>query len=501
MAALATSLVPLVVGRALQGLATGVVPLGISLMRDQLPPARIGSATALMSASLGVGGALGLPLSALIAQTADWHTLFWAAGALGAIVTVLVVTLIPESPRRAGGRFDLPGAIGLSIALISLLLAVSKGSTWGWGSPTTLGLIAVAALALGAWAWWELRTPQPLVDLRVSRRRQVLLTNSASAVFGFSMFAMSLVFPQLLQLPESTGYGLGQSIVVAGLVLAPGGLCMMAMSPVSARITAGPGPRTTLMAGAVVVAAGYLVGATWHAAVWQLVVSSVVISSGIGLAYGAMPSLIMAAVPVTQTAAANSLNNLTRAVGTSVASAVAGVLLAQLTTSVTGLTVPAEFAFVLVMLLGAGAALVALAITAFIPPRVRHAAPATGPSADPTDRTADPAIAPAPVLVSGRVHHGGDAGRGAVVTVVGADGTQLGRTRADDDGHYVVDRSAVGRPHLLVVHRPGASHAELLDPHAPQTRDVDLGAPLGHASAPVDAPARPLTDRTARSTA
>jgi MFS family permease len=64
VAALSTSLVPLIVGRALQGLATGVIPLGISLMRDELPPERLGSATALMSASLGVGGALGLPLAA-----------------------------------------------------------------------------------------------------------------------------------------------------------------------------------------------------------------------------------------------------------------------------------------------------------------------------------------------------------------------------------------------------------------------------------------------------
>ena len=371
IAALSTSLVPLVIGRALQGLAAGVVPLGISLMRDQLPASRLGSATALMSASLGVGGALGLPLSALVAQNADWHALFWAAGGLGVVVTALVLTVVPESPQRAGGRFDLVGAVGLSVALIAGLLAVSKGGTWGWSSATTLTLVAVAVLALASWGWWELRTSHPLVDLRVSRRRQVLLTNTASAVFGFAMFAMSLVFPQLLQLPAQTGYGLGRSILVAGLVLAPGGLCMMAMSPVSARITARSGPRTTLMVGAVVVAAGYALGAALHSAVWQLVISSIVISSGIGLAYGAMPSLVMAAVPVTQTAAANSLNNLMRAVGTSTASAVAGVLLAQLTTSVAGLTVPSEGAFVLVMLLGAAAALVALAITACIPPRPR----------------------------------------------------------------------------------------------------------------------------------
>ena len=381
VAALAGSLIPLIVGRALQGLSTGLIPLGISLMRDELPPERLGSATALMSASLGVGGALGLPLAALVAQVADWHALFWAAGGLGVLVLVLVIALVPESAQRAGGRFDVVGALGLAVALVALLLAVSKGSSWGWGSPLTVGLLVAAVVVALAWGTWELRAPQPLVDLRVSARRQVLLTNLASVVFGFSMFAMSLVYPQLLQLPAATGYGLGQSILVAGLVLAPGGLCMMTMSPVSARISATAGPRTTLMVGAVVVAVGYGVGAAFHGSVWELVISSVVIACGIGLAYGAMPSLIMAAVPVEQTASANSLNNLMRALGTSFASAIAGVLLASLTTSA---GVPTEAAFVLVMLLGAAAALAALAIMAFVPPRPAPASTTVAPAAAPT---------------------------------------------------------------------------------------------------------------------
>ncbi|MFC5142698.1 MFS transporter [Actinomycetospora rhizophila] len=462
VAALSTSLVPLIVGRALQGLATGVIPLGISLMRDELPPERLGSATALMSASLGVGGALGLPLAALIAQTSDWHVLFWAAGGLGVVVLVGVIALVPESAQRAGGRFDLVGAVGLAVALVALLLAVSKGGTWGWGSTTTVSLFVVAAVVLLAWAWWELRTRQPLVDLRVSRRRQVLLTNTASIVMGFSMFAMSLVYPQLLQLPVETGYGLGQSILVAGLVLAPGGLCMMAMSPVSARISAASGPRTTLMLGAFVVAVGYGVGAVLHGSVTELVISSVVIACGIGLGYGAMPSLIMAAVPVEQTAAANSLNNLMRALGTSVASAVAGVLLASL---VTASGVPTEGAFVLVMLLGAGAAVVAVAIVAAIPPQ------------RPVPHTAAPVSAPdQPALVRGVVRHRDAPAGGAVLTVVSTDGHQLGTVRAGADGAFAVARTATGRAHLLVVQWSGIAQAEPLSGADGAERDVDLVA-------------------------
>ncbi|MFI6032503.1 MFS transporter [Amycolatopsis magusensis] len=372
LAALSTSLAPLVVARVLQGLASGVIPLGISIMRDELPAERLGSATALMSASLGVGGALGLPLATLLAESVDWHVLFWVAAALGVLATALVVSVVPESAVRSGGRFDFVGAIGLSIVLLCLLLAVSKGAEWGWGSGLTLGLLGGAAVVLLAWVRWELRIREPLVDLRTSARRPVALTNLASAVFGFSMFAMSLVLPQLLQLPAGTGHGLGQPMVVVGLVLAPSGLVMMAMAPVSARITRLSGPRTTLISGVLVVAAGYGLNLVLMSEIWQLVVVSSLIGAGIGLAYGAMPALIMSAVPVTETAAANSLNTLMRSIGTSVCSAVAGVVLSQLTVPFGPAEVPSPAGFRVVLAIGAGAALVAAFIACFIPRRPRQ---------------------------------------------------------------------------------------------------------------------------------
>lgn len=167
--ALSDSLVPMIIGRTLQGLAAAVVPLGISVMRDVLPAERLTGSTALMSASLGVGGALGLPTAAFVADRFDWHILFWTSAALGAVAFALVLTIVPESKVRAGGRFDLIGAIGLSTALVSLLLAVSKGSDWGWTSGTVLGLFATAVVVLLAWGrsncappsrWWT-SAPSP----------------------------------------------------------------------------------------------------------------------------------------------------------------------------------------------------------------------------------------------------------------------------------------------------------------------------------------------------
>ncbi|KMS67466.1 MFS transporter [Streptomyces viridochromogenes] len=365
--ALSDALVPMIVGRVLQGLASGVIPLGISIMRDELPAERLGSATALMSASLGIGGALGLPAAALIADNFDWHTLFWTSAGMGVAALGCVLLIVPESKVRTGGRFDLVGGTGMAAGLVSLLLAISKGGDWGWTSGTTLGLFAAAVVILLAWGWWELRVEQPLVDLRTTARRQVLVTNLASIAVGFAMFAMSLVIPQLLQLPAQTGYGLGKSMLIAGLCMAPSGLVMMATAPVSAAISRAKGPKVTLMVGVLIVAAGYSLNIVLMSEVWHFILVACIIGAGVGFGYGSMPALIMSAVPASETAAANSLNTLMRSLGTSTASAVAGVILAQMTTNLGGYALPSENAFKVVLAVGAGAALLAFVVASFIP--------------------------------------------------------------------------------------------------------------------------------------
>ncbi|WP_224769302.1 MFS transporter [Nocardioides ochotonae] len=372
--ALATTVVPMIIGRGLQGIGMGMIPLGISAMRDLIPAERLGGSIALMSASMGIGGALGLPLAAAVAEHANWRALFWGAAALAVLVAVLIVTLIPPTPITSTGGFDGVGAVGLGVGLVSLLLGVSKGADWGWSSPITLGLLIGAVVVLVAWGAYELRSTAPLVDLRVAARPVVLLTNLASLVIGFAMYAQSLIIPQLLQLPSETGYGLGQSMVAMGLWMMPGGFVMMAMSPVGARISHARGPKITLALGGFVVAVGYLCATLLMSSTWGLLVAVCICSMGVGFAYGAMPALIMGSVPLSITASANSVNTLMRALGTSFAAAVVGVVLAQMTTDFGGVAVPSKAGFQTGLLLGAGLALLAGIIALCIPQRASRAA-------------------------------------------------------------------------------------------------------------------------------
>ena len=220
---------------------------------------------------------------------------------------------------------------------------------------------------LVVWAFYELRTTDPLCDLRVTAQRPVLLTNLAAVAVGFGMMAQAIVVPQLLQIPKATGFGLGQTMLEAGLWMAPGGLMMLVFAPVSSRLMTRIGPKLTLMIGAGVLGVGYLVARELMDAPWQLLVASCVASAGVGIGYAAMPTLILDSVPMTEAASAVGINGLMRSVGTSVAAAVMAALLTSSTTQIGSFELPTQGAFQLCFVVGAAAAFLGVAIAATIP--------------------------------------------------------------------------------------------------------------------------------------
>lgn len=367
--ALSSSLAPMLAGRVLQGFAMGFIPVGIALMREVVPPQFAATGMAAMSATLGVGGAIGLPLSAWIVQDFSWHTLFWVSTALAVLVAAAVVLLVPHVRDAVPGRVDAVGAIGLAIGLVALLVAISKGNDWGWTHGRTLGLLVAGVVVLVAWGSYELRVDDPLCDLRVTARRPVLLTNLAAIAVGFGMMAQAVVVPRLLQSPEATGYGLGQTLLETGLWLAPGGLVMMAFSPVSGRLIRLVGARRTLMLGAAVLGLGYVFAIFLTDAPWQLLVFNCITSAGIGIGYAAMPTLILESVPPSEAGSGVGINGLMRAIGTSVAAAVMAAILTASTTSLGGYEIPDEHAFRICFIVGAAAAFTGVLLAALVPAR------------------------------------------------------------------------------------------------------------------------------------
>ncbi|WP_213815377.1 MFS transporter [Glaciihabitans sp. dw_435] len=353
VAALSNTVIPMIAGRVLQGIGLGAIAIGISILRDIIHPKNLGGAIALVSATLGVGGAVGLPVSAVIAQNLDFHFLFWLAALLTVVAFVAVLTIIPVSTLRTGGSFDYVGAVGFAIGLVGLLLALSKGHEWGWTSPGTLVLAIGGVVVLLIWGFFELRTSNPLVDLRVAARRPVLLTNLASICVGFGFFITAATLPVLLEAPTVTGVGLGVSLIVASLCLMPSGLVMFFLSPTAAKLSATRGPRTSLILGSSIISVAYILALFLDHEIWHIVLIATLVGFGVGFAYAAMPTLIMRAVPASETAAANGLNSVMRTLGSTIAATLAGVILASSVTSTGGIVIPTGGAFHLIFVLGA----------------------------------------------------------------------------------------------------------------------------------------------------
>ncbi|HET6291897.1 MAG TPA: MFS transporter, partial [Kribbella sp.] len=392
LCAISSDLPVLIAGRAFQGAAVAVIPLGISILRDELPPVRVIPSIAIMSSTLGVGAAFGIPAATLVVQYANWHAMFWICLGIGLLDILVVLLVVPESKVRTSGRFDVLGALGLSAFLVCLLLAVSKGSAWGWASPATLGLFAAAFVLIAPlWVLFELRTSAPLVDLRVSARPAVLFTNLAALLIGFAFYANSLTTAQLVQEPVSTGYGLGASIVVSGLCLLPGGVAMVLLSPVSARISSARGPRFTLAIASVLMATGYVVRLFTSENLAAIVAGATVVAAGTAVAYSALPALIMHAVPVTETAAANGLNTLMRTIGQAVCSAIVATMLANVVATRAGHTAPTLGAYLILFAIAGLAALAAAGLTLLIP--ARRPTPVRTPEPAAAGQTSEPAEA------------------------------------------------------------------------------------------------------------
>jgi EmrB/QacA subfamily drug resistance transporter len=334
VSALAHSLGLLIAGRAIQGAAGAVFPLAIGIIRDEFPRERVAAGIGLLSATFGIGGGIGLVLAGVLVDQLSWEWIFWFGLVLSLGATLATHLFVPESPVKTPGRVDVPGAILLSGGLSALLLAVSQGNAWGWGSGRIMGLFALSAVLFGVWARFELRVPQPLVDVRLLRDRGVWTTNLTGLLVGFGMFGSYLLIPQLVQTSPEAGYGFGASVTEAGLFLLPSAAVMLFAGPLAGVLGNRVGSKTPLLLGIAICAAGFALLAVVHDARWEIYAGSALMGLGIGMSFASMANLIVEAVPQTKTGEATGMNTIMRTVGGALgaqiaASIVSGHLLAS----------------------------------------------------------------------------------------------------------------------------------------------------------------------------
>ncbi|MFI9276081.1 MFS transporter [Kitasatospora sp. NPDC052896] len=319
----------LVIARVLQGAGGGVLPLAISIVRDELPRQKVTGGVAAISASMGVGSGLGLVATGLLLEHWNYKSIFWMGLIFGLIAFLLVIFRVPKDPVvDKNGGVDPLGALTLAGWLSALLIAVSQGNDWGWTSTKTLGLFAVAAVVALIWGIIEVKVAHPLVDMKMMARPAVAFTNVSGLLIGFGMYGSFLVISNFTQTPAKLAhYGFTASVLHAGILLLPSALGSMVAAPVGALLIARSGPRLPLVLGGAFGAVSMAFLALQHDHQYDIYLAALVFGLGVGLAYAAMPAFINGAVPPEQSGIANGMNAVLRTVGGAIGTATMSAIL------------------------------------------------------------------------------------------------------------------------------------------------------------------------------
>ncbi|MGW1074070.1 MFS transporter [Streptomyces sp. NPDC002537] len=378
LAALTHSLLWLIVGRVLQGAATAIFPLALSVLREEVRPAKLPGAMAMVSGTLAFGSGLALVATGLLTSgdNPDYRSAFWLATGLAALALIAVVFLVPATRQTTGGRTDVLGALSLAATLVLLLLPITQGHEWGWSSARTIGCFVGAVVMAAVWTLVERKVSEPLVDMKMFAHRPVLFANLSGLLVGFGSFALFIGVSYLVQMPSKiAGYGFDATVLRASVeFLLPSTIVSLLAAPVGGQLVRHKGPRLVLLLASLFGTAGFAWITLDHDHSFSVIAAGILVGAAISFGYAAMPAVIVASVPHHQTGIANGINSISRSTGSAIGSAMITTVLAS--KSIEHLPpgapkLPAESQFTLTFVI-AGAALLLVAVVAGLGLRKIH---------------------------------------------------------------------------------------------------------------------------------
>jgi MFS family permease len=326
LAATTTSYPLLLVGRILQGSASAVFPLAMTIVADEWDERRLRAGIGWLSATLATGASLGLVLAGVLTNFVhDYHVIFWGGTVCALASGIAVVLSVPSSRNITRGRVDVPGALLMAAWLTVLLLGIAQLGKRGVGDPQALGLVGAGSALFALWIAVERRVRRPLVDPRQLFMPSVLSANLMALLIGFGIYGPLFLITEFVQTPARTGYGLGLSVLVTGLVMLPQGAGSLVASRI-AGVAAYPA-RLMVRAGAIILTLGLVELAVFHGALWEVLVGNTLLGLGGSLAFATLPAIVIDAVPASDTGVATGINTIMRTVGGSVSGAVLGGIL------------------------------------------------------------------------------------------------------------------------------------------------------------------------------
>ena len=365
LAAVSDRFVVVVAGRALQGFGLGLLPVTMAIARRHLSPDKAARTIATLSITVAVGGGLGYPLTGLITQFANFHAAFWFGAVTVGVALVAAAVILPPRTEVPTRRFDVPGAVTLSLGMVGLLVVLSEGGHWGWTSATTVTIVGASLAVVVVWIALELRTDDPLVELRQIRNRSVLTADISGFVICVAMYLFLPILIEFVQVPPTEGYGFGASLIVSSMVFLPLSVTTFAASRFLGIYERSFGTRSMIPLGSVIFAVSTSFFALEHGELWQAFVASGLAGLGVGLTFAAMPGFIVRAVPRRETGSATGFYQVLRNIGLSVGSALGAAILIAFTHP--GHTYPTVGGFRTALLVASGLCLLTAVISYVLP--------------------------------------------------------------------------------------------------------------------------------------
>ena len=314
----------LIAARMLMGAgAAAVMPTTLSVITTSFPPEERGRAVGVWVGVAGGGAVIGLFGSGILLEFFAWNSFFALNVTLAVLALIGTVALIPTSREARPGRLDVPGALLSLLGVASLVFAIIEGADRGWTSAATIGAGIVALVTLVGFVLRELRTPAPLLDVRLFRLRGFSAGSLSVTAQFFAAFGFFFVVLQYLQ------FVVGRSPLEAALTLLPLPFVLLPSARIAPRLAERFGPNRVAAAGLISIAAGLavisLLGVQLDPVTFY--VGLVLFGVGMGLAGTTGTTAITASLPRSKQGVASAMNDLSREFGSALGIAVLGSLL------------------------------------------------------------------------------------------------------------------------------------------------------------------------------
>lgn len=323
---LAWNVPSLTVARAIQALGGGMImPVTMSMIYKITPRKNIGKAMGGYGMVFVVAPAIGPSVGGYLVQYVDWRWIFTMNLPIGIIGILLGVFIIPTMEGSDPGKFDYVGAMFSAAGMFSILFLLSKGADWGWTTLPSVMLLYAAVVFLGAFIWWELKHPYPLLDIRIFKNMNYTVGNLMLILITVGMYGVLFYLPIFLQAAR------GMGALEVGLLMLPPALVSAVAMPISGALYDRYGPRIPAAVGVCLLAFS-----TWQFShidlqtpVSFIIFWNSVRSVGMGLAMMPAQTGLMSQIPQHKVGSASAMNNIISRVSGSFGIAVLAVIMTK----------------------------------------------------------------------------------------------------------------------------------------------------------------------------